>query len=96
MSRYRVSLRAKEDLWQIGLYTQSEWGKVQRRKYLSGLDSKFSFLAGNPLITPERQEFFPVVRIHQHESHLIIYVIDDLGITILRVLHQNADINRHL
>ena len=96
MPRYRVSLRAKEDLRKIGLYTQKEWGKEQRRKYLSGLDSKFSFLADNPLITHERQEFFPIVRIHQHESHLIIYVIDDLGITILRVLHQSADINRHL
>jgi len=93
---YRVSQRAKEDLRQIGLYTQREWGKVQRRKYLSGLDNKFSALSDNPLITPERQEFFPVVRIHQHESHLIIYVLDDLGITILRVLHQSADIDSHL
>ena len=96
MLSYRVSQRAKEDLRQIGLYTQREWGKVQRRKYLSNLNNKFSFLSENPLITSERQEFFPVVRIHQHESHLIIYVIDDLGITILRVLHQIADIDRHL
>jgi len=93
---YSISQRAKEDIRQIGLYTQRQWGKVQRQKYLSGLDSKFSFLAGNPLITPERAEFFPVVRIHQYESHLIIYTIDDLGITFLRVLHQSADIDRHL
>ena len=96
MLHYRVSQRAKEDLRQIGLYTQKEWGKAQRRKYLTGLDNKFSFLTDNPLITPERQEFFPVVRIHHHESHLIIYVIDDLGITILRVLHQSADIDTYL
>ena len=48
MPRYRVSQRAKEDLRQIGLYTQREWGKEQRRKYLSGLDNKFSFLADSP------------------------------------------------
>jgi toxin ParE1/3/4 len=68
--RYRVSQRAREDLRQIGLYTQREWGKVQRRKYLSGLDSKFYFLTNSPLITPERQEFFPVFTVHASRSEL--------------------------
>ena len=96
MPRYRISRRAKDDLRQIGLYTQREWGKAQRRKYLSGFSDKFSFLAENPFIAAERQEFFPIVRIHQHESHLIVYMIDDIGIFIVRVLHQSVDIDLHL
>ena len=77
MPSYQVSKQAKNDLRQIGLYTQKEWGRAQRHKYLAGLDKKFSLLAENPLITAERQEFTPSVRIHHHGSHLIVYLIRD-------------------
>ena len=96
MPSYQVSKQAKNDLRQIGLYTEKEWGRAQRHKYLAGVDKKFSLLAESPLITAERQEFTPPVRIHHHGSHLIIYLVRDTGILIIRVLHQNADIDRHL
>ena len=64
MPVYRVSKQAKNDLRQIGLYTEKEWGRAQRRKYLSELDRKFSLLAANPFLASERLEFSPLVRIH--------------------------------
>ncbi len=96
MPHYQVSKQAKNDLRQIGLYTEKEWGRAQRRKYLADLDKKFALLAENPLMVAERQEFTPPIHIHHHGSHLIIYLVKDTGILIVRVLHQNADVDRHL
>ena len=96
MPHYQTSRQAKNDLRQIGIYTERVWGKAQRRKYLSSFDAKFSLLADNPLMTNERREFTPPVRIHHHGSHLIVYIVRDMGVLIVRVLHQNADIDTHL
>lgn len=92
MAGFRVSNAAKGDIRKIGRYTQDQWGAVQRRRYLSGLNEKFTALAQTPEIAAERREFDPPVRIHQYEKHLIVYVIDDEGILIVRVLHQSMDV----
>jgi len=46
--RFEVSKKALDDLHRIGRYTQKNWGKAQRRKYLADSDEKFSLLAENP------------------------------------------------
>ena len=60
MPRYRVSRRAKDDLRQIGLYTQRESGKAKRRKYLSGFSDKFFFLPRTLLLQPNDKNSFPL------------------------------------
>jgi plasmid stabilization system protein ParE len=96
VSHFRVSLQAKQDLLKLAISIQKRWGKEHRSKYISGLKNKFCFLADNPSIIPERQEFSPNVRFHQYQSHLIIYLFDDVGMTILRVLQLSPDIDKHL
>lgn len=96
MAGFRISNAAKDDIRNIGRYTQNEWGVAQRRRYLDGLNERFITLTAAPEIAAERREFEPPVRIHQYEKHLIVYVIDDNGILIVRVLHQNMDVPRHL
>ena len=49
-----------------------------------------------PDMAPERRDFRPPVRIHHYEKHLIIYVIEDSGILIVRVLHQSQDVPAQL
>ena len=44
----------------------------------------------------ERHEFSPLVRIHHHASHLIVYVINQHGIEITRLLHDTMDVDIHL
>ncbi len=92
MPGFRVSKEAQNDIRNIGRYTQKEWGAAQRRLYLSGLDQKFGQLAANPKFAAERPEFEPPVRIHHHEKHLIVYVLEDSGILIVRVLHGSMDV----
>ena len=93
---FKVTPEAKKDILNIGRYTQREWGKKQRQIYLAGLNTKFEFLAENPLVSRERLEIIPPVRIHHHEKHLIIYLSEPSQILIVRVLHESMDIETQL
>ncbi|MEP6021428.1 MAG: type II toxin-antitoxin system RelE/ParE family toxin [Paracoccaceae bacterium] len=96
MSTFKVSTAASGDIRRIARYTQDTWGRAQRRRYLDGLNEKFKVLASMPDMALERRDFRPPVRIHHYEKHLIIYVIEDSGILIVRVLHQSQDVPAQL
>jgi toxin ParE1/3/4 len=67
-------------------------GAARRQRYLDGLQEKFKALLLPPRTAAERPDFEPPVRIIPFRKHLIVYVIDDGGILILRVLHQPMDV----
>ena len=92
MTGFRVSKAALADLRNIGRYTEKQWGKLQRRLYLKGLNERFKTLSVTPTIAAERQQFEPPVRIHPYEKHLIVYILEEKGILIVRVLHQSMDV----
>lgn len=96
MPSYRVSKKAQSDIRDIGLYTQQQWGKEQRRAYLSGMQTRFERLSENSLLAAERTEFTPPVRIHPYEKHLIVYIVQGGDILIVRVLHESMDIPARL
>ena len=96
MPGFRVIKLAQSDIRGIARYTQNEWGAAQRRAYLDELNAKFETLSQTPTIAAERQDFDPPVRIHHHEKHLIVYIIEDAGILIIRVLHQSMDVPAQL
>lgn len=96
MGALRVSKAAREDLREIGRYTQSKYGKAQRRRYLSALGARFQVVRDNPLISRERAEFTPPVRIYRYEQHVIVYTADDQGVLIIRILHDAMDIDEQL
>lgn len=43
-----ISPKARLDLIDIGIYTEEQWGKRQRKKYLNQLESRIKKLAKNP------------------------------------------------
>ena len=96
MTTYRVSIPAETDLENIALYTQERWGRGQRNRYLLGLETKFEALAEHPTRIAERVDFNPPVRIAHYGKHLVVYVIEDAGILIVRVLHQSMDVPAQL
>lgn len=93
---FKVTPAARKDILNIGRYTQNEWGKQQRQKYLAGLNIRFGFLAENPLLSRERLDLFPPVRIHHYEKHLIVYLVEPSHVLIIRVLHESMDIETRL
>jgi toxin ParE1/3/4 len=93
---FRISETALADIESIARYTTEQWGTAQRDRYMLGLEEEFRTLARNPKMAAERRDFTPPVRIHAYEKHLIVYVIDDFGILIGRVLHGNMDVPAHV
>ena len=93
---YKITPEADSDL--IGIYVHGfkNFGEIQAEKYFSELEDCFHLLSETPLISRERTEFDPPVRIHQHGRHLIIYVIRGDFILIIRILHDSMDLPRHL
>ena len=85
-----------EDLKEIGLYTQKEWGRAQRDLYLSKLDACFHAIAHEPGIGKPCDDIRSGYRKYHHERHLIFYKQGPSCIDIVRILHDRMDIESHL
>jgi toxin ParE1/3/4 len=96
MPRIIKQFQAEQDLLDIWLYTFNEWGEQQADDYLDELDQAIQLLAEQPLMCRERLELAPPVRIHHHAHHLVVYLALDHGINVIRVLHENMDIDHQL
>lgn len=94
--KYKKSVLADEDIIDIYKYTYQNFGPQQAETYHENLHNTFKFLAENPLIATERLEFVPPVRIHHHKKHLIVYLIQEEGIFIVRILHERMDVTRQM
>ena len=49
MPSFSLTKKAVADLREIGRYTEQQWGREQRNKYLAQLDACFHQVAGDPL-----------------------------------------------
>lgn len=96
MPRIYKQAQSEQDLIDIWLYTFGQWGETQADTYLDDLETALHLLSEQPLICRERTEFTPPVRIHHHAHHLIVYLVEDDGINIVRVLHESMDIDAQL
>ena len=96
MGNFSLYPEAELDLEGIWHYTVSAWSVEQAIKYIDELDATFKLLAENPLICSKRLEFQPPVRIYNFKRHLIVYVSLEVGIEIVRILHESSDIGTHL
>ena len=96
MATYELYPEAERDLEAIWEYSVKRWGVPQALNYLDELDRAFSLLASSPLITRERTEFRPPVRIFSHAHHLIVYLVRGARIDIVRVLHESMDVGSKL
>lgn len=87
----KLSKLAKEDLIDIWLYGENNWGAVSADRYLDSLDVFLRSLIHFPEKFPLRQEFKPSVRLAPFKSHLVVYIHTEKYIQIVRVLHQSMD-----
>ena len=96
MPQFKVSAKAKQDLFDVGIYTQNKFGIKQRRVYLNDIADKFSLLAKKPDIGIDRVNLrngYYSILIHKH---IIFYKKYNYGIRIIRVLHQSMEFDKHL
>lgn len=90
-ARYRLSPRALADLDDIWRFSAESWSIEQADRYIDDLVRIFELIATMPTLAREHSEFKPPVRIHVHESHLIVYTIAEDHVSIMRLLGGRQD-----
>ena len=94
-SKLKISAKARYGLIQIGKYTELKWGRSQRNHYLKQLDEAFKLICSNSKIGKDRAHVLPDYRSLQQGSH-VIYYREFEGIEIIRVLHEQMDVEKHI
>ena len=92
-NKYILSVRSKEDLRSIALYTIAKFGVEQSKKYAIGFAKALDFLSKNPnhgkryLSTSKKMLFR-----YRYISHIIFYHPTESGIFIVRVLGRRMNL----
>jgi toxin ParE1/3/4 len=87
---------AKRDLLEIWFYTAERWGAAQANHYVRLLDAVVERLRENSKLGTPVAGFRPIIRSIKAESHRIYYQQIENELQIVRVLHSNMDVVRHL
>ena len=87
----RITPRAREYLKNIGRYTGQTWGKPQRNLYLRSLETRFKWLAANPLLGRHRTEICEGYYSFPEVKHVVFYLIGSETIDIIGIPHKDMD-----
>ena len=96
MTKVVVSDAAKRDLQDIARYTEQTWGSAQRLRYVDAIKKRFALLRERPTAGSSREEIRPGYRSIPSDRHVIFYRVTEDTVEVLRVLHGNMDVHRHL
>jgi len=93
MESFKLTNKAKADLSNIAIYTETQWGRKQRNLYLKQFDTTFHLLADTPM-AGKQCDFIKVgYRKFPQSSHIIFYKNNPKhNIEIIRILHKSMDI----
>jgi toxin ParE1/3/4 len=96
MAMFRLTQFALADLRSIGRYTQMNWGREQRNRYLAKLDECFHLLAEKPLRGVSCDDLRSGYRKYPVGRHIVFYREAQVGIEIIRILHVSMDVESNL
>ena len=91
MAKYKFTREAEHDLEDIVDYTANKWGLEQALHYIDSLEKRCQIITDNPSIGTSRGELAKNLLCFPHESHMLYYIKQRHGITIVRVLHQSME-----
>ncbi len=95
---YKISKLAEIDLENIWIYTCENWSEVQAIRYYNLIMDEIEYLAENPKSGKDYNDLRKGYFCTKVKSHFIFYKINlkELRIEIIRILHQQMDIELHL
>jgi len=96
VSAYRLTPRAQRDFDEIWIYSKAKWGPRRALAYLRDIRTTIALVASNPDLSPVDGDLPDGYRRRFMGSHFIFYRRRGSFIEIVRVLHQNMDIESHL
>jgi toxin ParE1/3/4 len=94
-NKFKITAKARKDLFHIGHYTTAKWGRDQRNHYLKQLDEAFNLIGNNPKVGKDRSHVLAGYRSYQQGSH-VIYYREVKTVEIIRVLHRRMDVGQHI
>lgn len=89
--KVRITPRARDDLVNIGRYTERTWGKAQRNRYLKSLEARFQWLTENPLLGKNRSDICEGYHSFPEGQHVVFYLIGNSTIDIIGIPHKEMD-----
>ena len=84
---YRLSVRARAQLVDIYVFTESKFGAYQAEAYHSGLERTFGLIAEFPRIGQPVDELAAGYRRFRFQSHYIYYTEEPAFVLIRTVIH---------
>lgn len=82
---------SSEEIVDILLYTEQEWGPLQRSIYRDLILDTVGRLAGMPSLGRPRPEISRGLRSYRLGSHLVYYWHDDERLIVAHILHSRQD-----
>ncbi|MFZ5862981.1 MAG: type II toxin-antitoxin system RelE/ParE family toxin [Nitrospirota bacterium] len=93
MKLFVLTRKALDDLRNIALYTEDQWGVAQRNIYLKQFDDTFHTLGKNPALGKACDDVMPGYRKFPEGSHVIFYKPGTTAaIEVVRILHKSMDV----
>lgn len=89
--KVRVTPRARDDLKNMGRYTELTWGKTQRNRYLKSMEARFQWLAENPLLGKHRTDICEGYYSFPEGEHVVFYLICNNTVDIIGIPHKDMD-----
>jgi toxin ParE1/3/4 len=90
VTRYGLSKRATNDLYEVFLYGYEQFGVAQAEAYAERLHHVFQLLAENPRMGRAASVIASGIRRHEHGAHIVLYKPSRDGVTILRIVHNRS------
>ncbi len=90
--KVRVTPRARDDIKNIGRYTEQTWNKTQRNRYLKNIDARLKWLAENPQLGKHRPDICEGYHSFPEGQHVIFYLVGSNTIDVIGIPHKEMDI----
>ena len=96
--KYKISIKANEDIEEIWLYTTQTWSISQADRYFNLIMDEIEYIAKYPLQGRDYGHIRKSYRCSKVKSHLIFYkyTVGEESVEIIRILHQKMDIEERL
>ncbi len=97
MSRnIKLKPKAYDDLNNIYQYSFKEFGLTKATQYIKSLDEAFHKLTLDINLGTDYSEIRTGLHAYLASSHIVFFKRSNKSITVIRILHQSMDFNRHL
>lgn len=96
MAKIWFSPAAKNDIDRIWEYTAQNWGEAQAVRYIRDIQTVCEGLTTGETVSRSIDSIRAGYRKSACGSHMVYYKHNDERISIIRILHQSMDVERHI